>query len=83
MEYRVHICEINLTKKNSRNKVGGIMLKEKEMFYKMMSNYFTNKKNTVDYSENKSFLEKIAIANKCLPFFCECSKYVNIDLRRK
>lgn len=80
MEYRVHICEINLTKKNSRNKVGGIMLKEKEMFYKMMSNYFTKKKkNTVDYSENKSFLEKIAIANKCLPFFCECSKYVNIE----
>ena len=55
------------------------MIKEKEMFYMMMSNYFTNKKITADYGKNKEFLEKIAIANKCIPFFCECAKYVNIE----
>ena len=54
------------------------MNKEKKRFYKMMSNYFATQKITDDYSENKDFLEKIAIANKSIPLFCECSKFVNI-----
>lgn len=55
------------------------MKKEKEQFYNMMSNYFAKQKFTDDYSESKELLEKIAIANKSIALFCECSKYVNIE----